>query len=352
MAIFISFATSNLINFWIEQYLNKQFLYGDIGGTKTILQIAEIKHGKIHQQFTQHYESQAFVTFSDLLKDFLACTETSSSPLAACFAVAGPIVAQQATLTNLTWQIHSGDIAQQFSIPTVKLINDFEAAALAVEALSPDDLVTLQTGHIHEQAMRVVLGAGTGMGVAWLTWLNDRYYAFATEAGHMDFAPTNELQIRLLETLRHKFGHVSVERLLSGSGLTSIFNYLQSNQEKPSDLLATHLKEDSGATITTLAQTHSHPIAIKSLNVFAEIYGAYAGNLALTGLCRGGVYVAGGIAPKIINILSSGSFMHAFRDKGRFSPLMHEIPVHIITNPEISLLGAKREAHYLLMQQN
>ncbi len=314
--------------------------------------MAEIKHGEIHQQFTQHYESQAFATFSDLLKDFLACAETTCSPLSACFAVAGPIVAQQATLTNLPWQIHSDDIARQFSITTVKLINDFEAAALAVEALSSDDLITLQTGDIHEQAMRVVLGAGTGMGVAWLTWLNDRYYAFATEAGHMDFAPTNELQIRLLETLHHKFGHVSVERLLSGSGLTSIFNFLQSNHEKPSDLLATQLKEDSGATITTLAQIHNHPTAIQSLNVFAEIYGAYAGNLVLAGLCRGGVYIAGGIAPRIIHVLKSGNFMRAFCDKGRFSSLMHEIPVHIITNPEISLLGAKREALYLLTNQN
>lgn len=342
------FKTRDSINSRIDKYLNQQFLYGDIGGTKTILQIAEINHGGIRPLFTQHYGSQNFATFSELLKDFLANAKTSCSPCAACFAVAGPIVAQQATLTNLPWHITSNDISHQFSIPTVKLINDFEAAALAVEALSSDDLVTLQTGYIQEQAMRVVLGAGTGMGVAWLIWLNDRYSALPTEGGHMDFAPTNALQTDLLQTLRHKFGHVSVERLLSGSGLTSIFNFLQSNHEKPSDLLATQLKEDSGATITALAQTHNHPTAIQSLNVFAEIYGAFAGNLALAGLCRGGVYIAGGIAPKIIDVLKSGNFMRAFCDKGRFSTLMHEIPVHIITNPEISLLGAKREAHYLI----
>ena len=296
--------------------------------------------------------NRTFTNFSDILRDFLNRAGTANHLAAACFAVAGPIVSQQAKLTNLPWQINSADIAHEFSIPHVKLINDFEAAALAIESLSSDDLVTLQAGQPHAQAMRVVLGAGTGMGVAWLAWLGDRYSALSTEAGHMDFAPVNQLQISLFETLQHKFGHVSVERLLSGSGLTNIFNFLQMNQITSSGLSATNLKEDSGATITTLAQTHRHPIAIKSLNLFAEIYGAYAGNLALAGLCRGGVYLAGGIAPKIINTLSSGGFMQAFRDKGRFSALMNEIPVHIITNPEIGLLGAKRKAHNLLNCQD
>lgn len=328
--------------------MNQQFIYGDIGGTKTILQLTEIISGEIQRPFTQYYESQNFATFSDVLRDFLNRADLAYPPLAACFAVAGPIVAQQVKLTNLRWHINSADIAHEFSIPKVKLINDFEAAALAVEILSPDDLMTLQTGQPHAQAMRVILGAGTGMGVAWLACLDGHYYALSTEAGHIDFAPSNPLQIDLLESLQHKFGHVSVERLLSGSGLTHIFNFLQIHQRTPSGLAAPTLKEDSGATVTALALTHQHPLAIKSLNVFAEIYGAYAGNLALAGLCRGGVYIAGGIAPKIINTLKSGGFMRAFCDKGRFSALMHEIPVHIITNPEISLLGAQRAVHNLL----
>lgn len=327
--------------------MNKNLIYGDIGGTKTILQLAEIRNGEIHQQFKHRYDSTAFVTFSALLRDFLNRTKSGSHPAAACFAIAGPIVAQQTKVTNLPWQISSAGISDEFSIPAVKLINDFEAAALAIESLSPNDLVTLQTGQSHAQAMRVVLGAGTGMGVAWLTWLEGRYFALPTEAGHMDFAPANELQTHLLKALHHQFGHVSVERLLSGSGLTNIFNFLQMNAAMASDLAAINLEEDSGAAITALAQTRKHPIAIKSLDLFAEIYGAYAGNLALAGLCRGGVYIAGGIAPRIIDILSSGGFMRAFRDKGRFSGLMNEIPVHVITNSEISLLGAKQEAHNL-----
>jgi len=328
--------------------MRKKLIYGDIGGTKTLLQLVEIRDGEIHQQFTKRYDSSAFVTFPDMLRDFLNQTGTVNHPVAACFAVAGPIVAQQAKLTNLPWQISSTGISDEFSIPAVKLINDFEAAALAIESLSPNDLVTLQTGQIHAQATRVVLGAGTGMGVAWLTWLEGRYFALSTEAGHMDFAPVNELQIHLLKALHNKFGHVSVERLLSGSGLTNIFNFLQMNAAMDSDLAPINLEEDSGAAITALAQTRKHPIAVKSLDLFAEIYGAYAGNLALAGLCRGGVYIAGGIAPRIVNILSSGGFMRAFRDKGRFSALMNEIPVHVITNSEICLLGARQEAHNLL----
>ena len=327
--------------------MNKQIIYGDIGGTKTILQLAEIRDEAIHQQFTKRYDSSAFVTFSDMLREFLNQTGTAKHPVAACFAIAGPIVAQQAKLTNLPWQISSAGIAEEFSIPVVRLINDFEAAALAIESLSPGDLVTLQTGQAHAQAMRVVLGAGTGMGVAWLTWLEGRYFALSTEAGHMDFAPVNELQVQLFKALHNKFGHVSVERLLSGSGLTNIFDFLQMNAAMASDLAPISLEKDSGAAITALAQNRKHPVAIKSLDLFAEIYGAYAGNLALAGLCRGGVYIAGGIAPRIINILSSGGFMRAFRDKGRFSALMNEIPVHVITNSEICLLGAKQEAHNL-----
>lgn len=334
--------------------MNKLLIYGDIGGTKTILQIAEIRNGEVHEQFTHRYNSRTYATFSDIVKDFLnrSGTTTINQPVAACFAIAGPVVAQQAKLTNLPWQINSTDIADEFSIPVVKLINDFEAAALAIELLSPDDLVTLQGGKAQAQAMRVVLGAGTGMGVAWLAWLAGRYFPFATEAGHIDFAPANKLQISLFETLQNKFGHVSVERLLSGSGLTHIFDFLQMNLAAFPGLTQINLDEDSGATITTLALAHKHPVALKSLDLFAEIYGAYAGNLALAGLCRNGVYIAGGIAPKIINLLNSGGFMRAFRDKGRFSALMSEIPVHVITNPRVGLLGAKREAHNLLNIQD
>ena len=326
--------------------MNTQLLYGDIGGTKTVLQLAKVTEGGIRECCTKRYDSAAFATFSDILHDFLGQT-TTHLPAASCFAVAGPIAAQQATLTNLPWQISSANIAQEFSITAVKLINDFEAVALAIENLPSSDLITLQTGNPHAHTMRVVLGAGTGMGVAWLPWIDGHYYALPTEAGHIDFAPLTPLQTGLLEWLQQRFGHVSVERLLSGSGLTNIFKFLQTQAATP-DLPVIELEEDSGAAVTELAQTGNHPAALQALELFAEIYGAYAGNLALAGLCRGGVYIAGGIAPKMLDTLRTGGFMRAFRAKGRFSALLHEIPVHVVVNPAPGLLGAQQEAWHLL----
>lgn len=335
--------------------MNKHLIYGDIGGTKTILQLAELKHGNTQELDFLRYRSRDYATFSDILGDFLnktIATKNLQHPTAACFAIAGPIVDQHAKLTNLPWHMNAAEIAREFSIPFVKLLNDFEAAALAIETLPPENLATLQKGRAHPQAMRVVLGAGTGMGVAWLSWQKDGYRSLSTEAGHIDFAPTNTLQIQLLEAMMKKFKHVSIERLLSGPGLTNIFRFLQTSAAEFANFAPVSLEEDSGAMITTLASQQHHPVAIKSLELFTEIYGAYAGNLALAGLCRNGVYIAGGIAPRIIDTLRTGNFMHAFCNKGRFSGLMREIPVHVITNPSVSLLGAKKEARHLLHMQD
>lgn len=328
--------------------MNKKLICGDIGGTKTILQLVEITEGNGQERLIKRYHSADFTSFSEILRDFLSQAGASNRPHAACFAVAGPIVDQQVKLTNLSWQFSSENLSSEFSIPVVKLLNDFEATAVAIEHVLSSDLLTIQTGQAHPQAMRVVLGAGTGMGVAWLAWMHDRYHALPTEAGHIDFAPVNSLQIKLLEALHQRLGHVSVERILSGSGLTTIFKFLQDNDAENFHPDPIELGEDSGAAITSLALTHHHPVAIQSLELFAEIYGAYAGNLALAGLCRGGVYLAGGIAPKIADVLCSGGFIKAFCAKGRFSALLREIPVHIITNPQVGLLGAQQEAQHLL----
>lgn len=331
--------------------MKQYFVCGDIGGTKTLLQVARTHNGQIQVLHRQQYDSQAFPDFADVLRDFLGKAAIAGAPpSAACLAVAGPVVAQRARLTNLPWQMDAAAIAAEFSIPAVKLINDFAAVALGVEALSASDLVTLQAGtpQAKESGLRVVLGAGTGMGVAWLAWQDGRAVPLPTEAGHMDFAPANELQVRLLEHLRDKYGHVSVERVLSGSGLTDMFNFLQASLGKASGLVPANLDGDSGAAVTELALNRRHPLALKALDLFIEIYGAYAGNLALAGLCRGGVYVAGGIAPKIIGKLQEGGFIKAFCDKGRFSSLMGEIPVHVVMNPEVGLLGAAREAQRML----
>lgn len=338
---------------------------GDIGGTKTLLQAAELKDGSMQVYCERRYASREYADFSDVLKDFMeqAVTDgTGKAPVsaAACFAVAGPIEQGKVSLTNLRWVMDSAAIAREFSIPAVKLINDFTAVALSIETLSARDLVALQAGKPRSGEMRVALGAGTGMGVAWLIWQGDRYIPSASEAGHMDFAPADELQDRLLKYLREKLGHVSVERVLSGPGLTNIFNFLETdcggarrgdrrgdggNVGKP---LQANLEDDGAAQVADLAFNHNHSTALKAMDLFVEIYGAYAGNLALAGLSRGGVYVAGGIAPKIIDKLREGGFMRGFRNKGRFASLMDEIPVHVVTNPKAGLLGAGQEAQRML----
>lgn len=328
--------------------LKTQIFYGDIGGTKTLLQLAEIDDAGILVVLTRKYPSQEFASFADMVEDFLQHAETNPTISSACFAVAGPVIDhQKARLTNLSWTIDSSEIAAQFSFPQVMILNDFEAAALGIDALSSHDLVVLQTGLAHPPGMRVILGAGTGMGVSWSAWINGRRYPFSSEAGHIDFAATDDLQIDLWKALQRKLGHVSVERLLSGAGLTDIFKFLQDSQ-KTKDAIIHGLLEDSGAVITELALKQHHRVAMQALELFVTIYGAYAGNLALAGLCRGGVYIAGGIAPKILEIMKTDRFLRAFCDKGRFSQLMREIPVHVVINPEIGLLGARLAACDLL----
>lgn len=331
--------------------MNGSFICGDIGGTKTALRAMQLKDGAPQVRYELQYDSRAYASFSDVLRDFLAragINHVDCNPATACLAVAGPIMAQRAKLTNLPWLMDATDITAEFSIPSVKLINDFEAVALGIEALSESDLVTLQPGKPQTQGMRVALGAGTGMGVAWLTWQGGRYLPLPTEAGHMDFAPANELQAGLLKYLRKEFGHVSIERVISGPGLTNIFNFLQASLGADSGLIRTDIDSNGAAQVTDLALNRKHPIAAKALDLFVEIYGAYAGNLALAGLSRGGVYVAGGIAPKIIDKLREGGFVQAFCSKGRYSAMMGEIPVRVVMNQKVGLLGAAEEAQRML----
>ncbi len=335
--------------------MNAYFVCGDIGGTKTWLQALQSNDGALQVRYEQEYDSRAYASFSNVLRDFLdkaGRKHTDCSPAAACLAVAGPVVAQRAKLTNLPWLMDAYAIAAEFSIPSVKLINDFEAAALGIEMLPVSDLVTLQPGKPQTQGVRVVLGAGTDMGVAWLIWQGGRYLPLPTEAGHMSFAPANKLQADLLEYLWRKSDHVPVGRVLSGSGLTEIFNFLQASLGTSSGLVQTTLGSNDAAQVTDLAMNRKHPIAVKALDLFVEIYGAYAGNLALAGLSRGGVYVAGGIAPKIIDNLRAGGFMRAFCSKGGFSTMMSEIPVQVVMDQKVGLLGAAREAQRMLTVEN
>lgn len=319
--------------------MSRYVVAGDIGGTKTLLRLAECGEGRCETLEERRYENRDFTDFRSVLDDFLG--GQGAAPEAACFACAAPVAGRSVRLTNLDWTLDADHIARGFDIPRVELINDFQALALAIDALGAADLAVLQPGNPVARAPRVVLGAGTGLGAAWLVWSGAAWLPVATEAGHMDFAPAGELQMNLARRLAAKFGHVSWERLLSGPGLAEIFAFVDEELgDVPLGLGRLAPGEDPAARITEMALGRRHPGAEEALELFQALYGAFAGNLALAGLTRGGVYLAGGIAPRILERLREGPFLEAFRAKGRFAGLMAEIPVMVVTNPRAGLIGA------------
>ncbi len=316
-------------------------LAGDIGGTKTLLQLAEFSGGRCDVIDERRFDSAAYAGLGPMIKDFLAA-RGGVAPRSACFGVAGRVSGRTADITNLAWRIDADAVAREFRIPKVALINDFVAAASGIEALTAADLAVLQAGEPEERGPRAVIGAGTGLGEGYMVWQGDHYRAFPSEGGHADFAPTDERQIGLLRFLRRKFARASYERVLAGQGLVDIYAFLRDAGAAPESaaVLRAMLSDDPAAVISHAALDESDMLAEQALDMFVDIYGAQAGNLALTVLATGGVYVAGGIAPKIVDKLRQGGFMRAFVDKGRFSGLLARVPVQVVLNARVGLLGA------------
>lgn len=316
----------------------KTVLAGDIGGTKTWLRLS--KDGVVLRE--ERYDSAAFDGLATMVAGFLG----DLVPESACFGVAGPVRDGGAQITNLPWRIEAAEIAARFAIPRVELINDFQAVAYGIEVLAPGDLLTLQAGQVQEQGPRAVIGAGTGLGEGYLVWQDGAYRALPSEGSHADFAPADELQADLWRWLKQHYGHVSWERVVSGPGLEAIYRFLRERGEMAeSPLLA---EGDPSAAISRSALEHGDPLASAALDLFIAAYGAEAGNLALKILASGGVYIAGGIAPKIAGRLKEGGFMRAFLDKGRFAGLLSGMPVHVVQNSQVGLLGAEVVARKLL----
>lgn len=322
-------------------------LAGDVGGTKVLLQIAEVGDGLrvVHER---RFHAAVYDDFLPIVREFLqtAPGETGSTLTAACFGVAGPIAEagerQRAQLTNLPWRIDTDDIAQVLRTSRVRLINDFQATGYGIEALRAEDLIALQVAPPRPAGVRIVIGAGTGLGQGILFWQDGRYEVFPTEGGHVDFAPTDELQVELWRYLRQHFDRVSYERVLSGPGLVTLYTFLREfgvAHESP-ELAAAMDSADPAAAIARAALSGNDVLAQNALEMFVSIYGAQAGNFALATLAYGGVYVAGGIAPKIINKMTDGTFMRAFRAKGRMSALVSAMPVYVVMNQNVGLLGA------------
>ena len=324
-------------------------LGADVGGTTTKIALASIERNTPVLVQRSLYPSKDYGSLDDVIAAFLC--EPAVAPLAAgiaaaCFAVAGPVDSGRARLTNLPWQPGEGEIARRFRFPHVRLINDFAAAGLGIEHLSDADLLTLQAGTPVEHADRVVVGAGTGLGVALLDWDDTYYEVHPSEAGHTDFAPVDALQDGLLAHLRRRFPRVSCERVLSGKGLTYIFDFLvESGAGAPTAELAQAVKMgDSARMISEFGLAGRDVLAQQALDIFVAAYGSFAGNMALTMLAQGGVYIAGGIAPKIAPKLQDGSFIRAFTAKGRFYSFLESFPVHVVMNEHVGLYGALAEA--------
>ncbi|MBI3899889.1 MAG: glucokinase [Gammaproteobacteria bacterium] len=324
-------------------------LAGDIGGTKVLLQLAEIERSGYRPIAEQRFESAAYDGLLPIVREFLQSPAAATAPAAACFGIAGPILStpngQVARVTNLPWSVEAAQLAQALTIPQVRLINDFQAVGYGIEALTPDDLMVLHPGERRPQAPCAVIGAGTGLGQGLLVWHGDHYESLPTEGGHVDFAPTDEVQVELLCFLRERYGRVSYERVLSGPGLANLYAFFRArNRATGNDLLRA---DDPPAAIATAALHSNDATAAAALQLFVKIYGAQAGNVALSCLAAGGVYLAGGIGPKILPAFADGSFNRSFTDKGRMSALLVSLPVYLIMNQRVGLIGAALAASRL-----
>ena len=319
-------------------------LAGDIGGTKCLLALVEREGSGVRLLQERRFDSTAYPGLAPIVAEFLA--SAAAAVESACFGVPGAVVAGECRTPNLPWVIRETELAAAGGIGRVRLVNDFAAAALGVLALGPDSLAPLQVGNPVEHGAKAVLGAGTGLGEALLVWDGRRYAVVPTEGGHADFAPQGDEQRALQRYLeREHGGHVSVERVVSGPGLVAIYRFLlAAGMPAATAVAAAMAAEDAAAVISRFALADADAACVRALALFVAAYGATAGNLALRTLPAGGLYVAGGIAPKIRASIEDGAFMAAFRGKGRVSEMMATFPVHLVLEPKVGLLGAALEA--------
>jgi glucokinase len=331
-------------------------LAGDIGGTQTRLRLVALNAGQPGEtQYEERYPSSAFPDLVPIVLQFLRAATTLLGkpvlPEKACFAIAGPVANDTSILTNLSWVLDARRLEQELKIPKIALINDFAAVGYGILGLGENDLHTLQDVPPQPQAPIAVIGAGTGLGQGFLIPMNPGYRVFATEGGHTSFAARNDLEFELLKYLRDRYNlsNVSVERVVSGSGIPSIYQFLRDRGEIPeSPEVRAQIQQwqqgestvDAAATISLNALEGRDRLCEQTLKLFVEAYGAEAGNQALKLLPYGGVYIAGGIAAKILPLMQTGGFMQAFLDKGRMRPLLEKIPVQIILNSQVGALGA------------
>ena len=317
-------------------------LAGDIGGTNARLAYFQPQNGHLRLVSERVFPSREHSEFGEIVTQFL--DDSGTRPEAACFGIAGPVRNGRVETSNLPWIIEQSRLAKQIRLPATVLINDLEASAWGIGALSAADLVPLNSVAGPAVGNQGVIAPGTGLGQAGLFWDGKLHNVFACEGGHTDFAPQDELQIELLRFLKSRFGHVSYERVLSGPGLVNVYEFLRENHagEASPELAAAMINGDPAAAISRAALDGSCALAVKALDVWVSVYGAEASNLALKVMATGGMFLAGGISPKVLSKLKSPLFMQAFLNKGRLRPLVELIPVQVVTNEKTGLLGAAR----------
>ncbi|MGA8739654.1 MAG: glucokinase [Terracidiphilus sp.] len=315
-------------------------LAGDVGGTKVHLALYDFTDGKLSQTRDKQFPAREYSGLEEIVKEFLGTDKVT----AACFGVPGPVRDGRLRLTNLPWTLDSRELAKNLGIDHVFLINDLEANGYGVAELGAEQIYTLSDGDASQIGNRGLIAAGTGLGEGILAWNGRIHVPYPSEGGHTDFGPRNEEEIELLRFLQRKYsGRVSYERVVSGMGLTNIYEFLRDGRgmEEPK-WLADKIAEahDPNSVITEMALSAKSEICAKALDMMVSIYGAEAGNLALKVLSVGGLYVGGGIAPKILEKLKDGTFIKAFQDKGRLSQLLINMPVRVILDSGSALIGA------------
>ncbi|PYX49620.1 MAG: glucokinase [Acidobacteria bacterium] len=317
-------------------------LAGDIGGTNARLAYFQPTNGHLRLISERTFPSREHSELGEIVTRFL--DDSGTRPEAACFGIAGPVRNGRVETSNLPWVIEQARLAKQIHLPATLLINDLEASAWGIGALADTDLVSLNRGSRPALGNQAVIAPGTGLGEAGLFWDGSRHQVFACEGGHTDFGPQGDLQIELVRYLQGRFGHVSYERILSGPGLVNVYEFLrdQGCGKESSEFSAALKTGDPAAVISKAALDRSQDLAEKALDLWIAVYGAEAGNLALKVMATGGLFLAGGISPKILSKLKGPIFMDAFVTKGRLRPLLEAVPVEVVTNEKAGLLGAAR----------
>ncbi len=320
-------------------------LAGDIGGTKTLLALFKVNDNDLREVKSKRYVSKNFNSLISILNDFLK--NEKDVPRCAAFGIPGPVVNRRAKSTNLPWIVEEENLIEKSKIPKVKIVNDLAATAYAIPFLKPEELITIKKGSAEHFSERyAVVAPGTGLGQAFMLCEGNKRIVIPSEGGHSDFAPSNKIETELFLYLKKKYDHVSYERIISGSGMPNIFDFLiEIHHLKPTEITLEKMKtEDKAKVISDMALKKRDEVCEKALDIFVSVLGAYAGNFVLTTMATGGIYLGGGIPIKILPKLKDGTFVKSFSNKGRLNKLVGATPIFLINNNKAALTGAARIA--------